>query len=86
MLINRPRRWYDRFQSRQRSHAQQALEPCAGRVGTSAEQTCRWRWGEGGWLRTQRNRLSFQLPASGVEIDAAGLVVWANTQRQGIEL
>ena len=30
-------------------------------------------------------RLSFQLPVSGVTIDAAGIVVWANEKRQGIQ-
>ena len=30
-------------------------------------------------------RLSFQLPISAVAIDAAGVVVWANEQRQGIQ-
>jgi CheY-like chemotaxis protein len=30
-------------------------------------------------------RLSFQLPVSGVVIDAAGVVVWGNEQRQGIQ-
>ena len=30
-------------------------------------------------------RLSFQLPVSGVPIDAAGVVVWANANRQGIQ-
>jgi CheY-like chemotaxis protein len=30
-------------------------------------------------------RLSFQLPVSGAVIDAAGIVVWANANRQGIQ-
>ena len=30
-------------------------------------------------------RLSFQLPISAVTVDAAGIVVWANEQRQGIQ-
>jgi hypothetical protein len=30
-------------------------------------------------------RLSFQLPISAVAIGAAGVVVWANEQRQGIQ-
>jgi hypothetical protein len=30
-------------------------------------------------------RLSFQLPVSGVVIDVAGIVVWANAKRQGIQ-
>jgi CheY-like chemotaxis protein len=30
-------------------------------------------------------RLSFQLPVSGIVIDAAGIVVWANATRQGIQ-
>jgi hypothetical protein len=30
-------------------------------------------------------RLSFTLPVSGVVIDAAGIVVWANEKRQGIQ-
>jgi len=30
-------------------------------------------------------RLSFQLPASGVVIDVAGVVVWGNERRQGIQ-
>ena len=30
-------------------------------------------------------RLSFQLPISAVTIDAAGIVVWGNEQRQGIQ-
>ena len=30
-------------------------------------------------------RLSFQLPVSAVTVDGAGIVVWANEQRQGIQ-
>src|ERR1700688_44984 len=30
-------------------------------------------------------RLSFQLPISAVTVDAAGIVVWANEQRQGVQ-
>ena len=30
-------------------------------------------------------RLSFKLPISAVAVDAAGIVVWANEQRQGIQ-
>ena len=30
-------------------------------------------------------RLSFQLPISAVTVEAAGIVVWANEQRQGIQ-
>ena len=30
-------------------------------------------------------RLSFQLPVSGIVIDAAGIVIWANATRQGIQ-
>ena len=30
-------------------------------------------------------RLSFQLPISAVTVDAAGIVAWANEQRQGIQ-
>lgn len=30
-------------------------------------------------------QLSFQLPISAVTIDAAGIVVWGNEQRQGIQ-
>ena len=30
-------------------------------------------------------RLSFQLPISAVTVDVAGIVVWANEQRQGIQ-
>jgi len=30
-------------------------------------------------------RLSFQLPVAAVTVDGAGIVVWANEQRQGIQ-
>ncbi len=39
----------------------------------------------GGLMPKDAVRLSFQLPVSGVVIDAAGVVVWAKENRQGIQ-
>ena len=39
----------------------------------------------GGLQAKDAIRLSFQLPVSAVKVDGAGIVVWANEQRQGIQ-
>ena len=39
----------------------------------------------GGLQANDAVRLSFQLPVSAVAVDGAGIVVWANEQRQGIQ-
>src|SRR5579862_8091166 len=64
----------------------------AGTVGSRAIRGVCWNLSQGGMqveagsLRLKDAvRLSFQLPISAVTVDAAGIVVWANEQRQGIQ-
>jgi len=61
-------------------------------VGSRAIRGVCWNLSQGGMqvevggLRPKDAvRLSFQLPISAVTIDAAGIVAWANEQRQGIQ-
>jgi two-component system chemotaxis response regulator CheY len=61
-------------------------------VGSRAIRGVCWNLSQGGMqveasgLRPKDAvRLSFQLPISAVTVDAAGIVVWANEQRQGIQ-
>jgi CheY-like chemotaxis protein len=61
-------------------------------VGTRTVRGTSWNLSQGGMqvevggLRPKDAvRLSFTLPVSGVVIDAAGIVVWANESRQGIQ-
>jgi CheY-like chemotaxis protein len=61
-------------------------------VGSRAIRGVSWNLSQGGMqvevggLRPKDAvRLSFQLPISAVTVDAAGIVVWANEQRQGIQ-
>jgi CheY-like chemotaxis protein len=61
-------------------------------VGSRAIRGVSWNLSQGGMqleaggLRVKDAvRLSFQLPISAVTVDAAGIVVWANEQRQGIQ-
>lgn len=62
-------------------------------VGSRAIRGVSWNLSQGGMqvevggdLRpNDAVRLSFQLPLSAVPIDVAGVVVWANEQRQGIQ-
>jgi len=68
----------------------QADVACA--VGSRAIRGVCWNLSQGGMqvdaggLRPKDVvRLSFQLPISAVTVDAAGIVVWANEQRQGIQ-
>jgi c-di-GMP-binding flagellar brake protein YcgR len=68
----------------------QAEVACA--VGSRTVRGMSWNLSQGGMqvevggLKPKDAvRLSFQLPVSGVVIDAAGVVVWANEQRQGIQ-
>ena len=68
----------------------QADVACA--VGSRAIRGVCWNLSQGGMqvdaggLRPKDAvRLSFQLPISAVTVDATGIVVWANEQRQGIQ-
>jgi CheY-like chemotaxis protein len=61
-------------------------------VGSRAIRGVCWNLSQGGMqvevgsLRPKDAvRLSFQLPISAVTVDAAGIVVWANEQRQGVQ-
>jgi CheY-like chemotaxis protein len=61
-------------------------------VGSRTVRGMSWNLSQGGMqvevggLRPKDAvRLSFQLPVSGVVIDVAGVVVWANEKRQGIQ-
>lgn len=61
-------------------------------VGTLTFRGLSWNLSQGGMqvevggLKAKDAvRLSFQLPVSGVVIDAAGIVVWGNEKRQGIQ-
>src|SRR5713101_4925205 len=60
-------------------------------VGSRTLRGVSWNLSQGGMQVEVGNlkpkdtvRLSFQLPISAVTVDAAGIVVWANEQRQGI--
>lgn len=68
----------------------QAVVACT--VGSRTLRGICWNLSQGGMqvevagLRAaDAVRLSFQLPTSGLTIDAAGIVVWGNEQRQGIQ-
>jgi CheY-like chemotaxis protein len=61
-------------------------------VGSRAVRGVSWNLSQGGMqvevgdLKPKDTvRLSFQLPVSGIAIDVAGAVVWANANRQGIQ-
>jgi CheY-like chemotaxis protein len=61
-------------------------------VGSRAMRGVSWNLSQGGMqveisgLRTKDAvKLSFQLPVSGKPIDAAGLVIWGDEKRQGIQ-
>jgi CheY-like chemotaxis protein len=61
-------------------------------VGSRILRGVSWNLSQGGMqvevggLRPKDTvRLSFQLPVSAVTVDATGIVVWANEQRQGIQ-
>jgi CheY-like chemotaxis protein len=61
-------------------------------VGTRTIRGMTWNLSQGG-MQVEANslhpndkvRISFQLPVSGVSVDAAGTVVWAGETRQGIQ-
>ena len=62
-------------------------------VGSRAVRGVSWNLSQGGMqvevgdLKPKDAvRLSFQLPVSGIAIDATGAVVWANAHRQGIQI
>ncbi len=61
-------------------------------VGSRTIRGVTWNLSQGGMQVEANNlqakdsvRLSFQLPVSGVSIDAMGIVAWANEKRQGIQ-
>jgi len=61
-------------------------------VGSKAVRGVSWNLSQGGIQVEAGNlrygdpvRLSFRLPASDVEVEAAGIVVWAGENRQGIQ-
>jgi CheY-like chemotaxis protein len=61
-------------------------------VGSRTIRGMTWNLSQGGMQVEARNlqskdtvRLSFQLPVSGVSIDAMGTAAWANEKRQGIQ-
>ena len=61
-------------------------------VGTRTVRGISWNLSQGGMQVEVADlklkdavRLSFQLPVSGIVIDAAGIVIWANATRQGIQ-
>jgi len=61
-------------------------------VGSRTARGVSWNLSQGGMqvevtdLKANDTvRLSFQLPVSGIVIDAAGIVIWANATRQGIQ-
>jgi CheY-like chemotaxis protein len=61
-------------------------------VGSRTVRATSWNLSQGG-MQVEADglkpkdavRLSFKLPVSGLTIDAAGVVVWANEKRQGIQ-
>lgn len=80
------------FENRRKSTRVPIQADVSCTVGTRTARGTSWNLSQGGMqvevggLKPKDAvRLSFTLPVSGVVIDAAGIVVWANEKRQGIQ-